>query len=140
MTLKETIKAKRIDYFKARNENLKQAYENVLNRIMLEEKSGKYDSELTDEQVQSLIIKEIKESKDVQTYYKPDETKYIELSDRIVELEQYLPKEMTEDEVVAIIEEIKASGETNKGKIIGAVIKKVGNRFDKSKIASLVNS
>ena len=118
---------------------MKQAYENVLNRIMLEEKSGKYTGELTDEQVQNLIIKEIKESKDVQTYYNPDEVKYTELSDRISELEQYLPKEMTEEEVVEIINEIRSIGETNNGKIIGAVIKRVGNRFDKSKISQLVN-
>ena len=37
-----------------------------------------------------------------------------------------------------IIKEILTSGETNMGKIIGATVKKVGNNFDKSKIAGLV--
>ena len=138
MNLKDIIKQNRIKYFKERNEALKQAYESVLARIMNEEKSGKYTGELSDEVVQNLIIKEIKELKDAITYYKPEEDKYTELELRIKELEQYLPNELTEEEVIKIINDVKATGETNKGKIIGFVVKQVGNRFDKSKIAKMV--
>ena len=138
MNLKDIIKQNRIKYFKERNEVLKQAYESVLARIMNEEKSGKYTGELSDEVVQNLIIKEIKELKDAITYYKPEEDKYTELELRIKELEQYLPNELTEEEVIKIINDVKATGETNKGKIIGFVVKQVGNRFDKSKIAKMV--
>ena len=138
MNLKDIIKQNHIKYFKERNEALKQAYERVLARIMNEEKSGKYTGELSDEVVQNLIIKEIKELKDAITYYKPEEDKYTELELRIKELEQYLPNELTEEEVIKIINDVKATGETNKGKIIGLVVKQVGNRFDKSKIAKMV--
>lgn len=138
MNLKDIIKQNHIKYFKERNEALKQAYESVLARIMNEEKSGKYAGELSDEVVQNLIIKEIKELKDAITYYKPEEDKYTELELRIKELEQYLPNELTEEEVIKIINDVKATGETNKGKIIGLVVKQVGNRFDKSKIAKMV--
>ena len=138
MNLKDIIKQNHIKYFKERNEALKQAYESVLARIMNEEKSGKYTGELSDEVVQNLIIKEIKELKDAITYYKPEEDKYTELELRIKELEQYLPNELTEEEVIKIINDVKATGETNKGKIIGLVVKRVGNRFDKSKIAKMV--
>ena len=138
MNLKDIIKQNHIKYFKERNEALKQAYESVLARIMNEEKSGKYTGELSDEVVQNLIIKEIKELKDAITYYKPEEYKYTELELRIKELEQYLPNELTEEEVIKIINDVKATGETNKGKIIGFVVKQVGNRFDKSKIAKMV--
>ena len=138
MNLKDIIKQNHIKYFKERNEALKQAYESILARIMNEEKSGKYTGELSDEVVQNLIIKEIKELKDAITYYKPEEDKYTELELRIKELEQYLPNELTEEEVIKIINDVKATGETNKGKIIGFVVKQVGNRFDKSKIAKMV--
>ena len=138
MNLKDIIKQNHIKYFKERNEALKQAYESVLARIMNEEKSGKYTGELSDEVVQNLIIKEIKELKDAITYYKPEEDKYTELELRIKELEQYLPNELTEEEVIKIINDVKATGETNKGKIIGLVVKQVGNRFDKSKIEKMV--
>lgn len=136
--LKEEIKKQHIRYFKERNIVLKDAYEGVLTRIMTEEKSGKYDSELTDEVIQNIIIKYIKEMKEAQGFYKETESKYADYSAMIMELEQYLPKELTEEEVLKIIAEVKASGETNKGKIIGMVIKKIGNRFDKSKISKLV--
>ena len=138
MNLKDIIKQNHIKYFKERNEALKQAYESILARIMNEEKSGKYTGELSDEVVQNLIIKEIKELKDAITYYKPEEDKYTELELRIKELEQYLPNELTEEEDIKIINDVKATGETNKGKIIGLVVKQVGNRFDKSKIAKMV--
>jgi uncharacterized protein YqeY len=55
------------------------------------------------------------------------------------ELSQYLPKQMSEDEVIEIIKRIKET-ETNMGKVIGLTVKEVGNRFDKSKIAQLVKS
>ena len=138
MTLKETIKTKRIEYFKAKNEDLKMAYEAVLNRIMTEEKSGKYTGELPDDVVQTLIKKEIKESRDTLTFYKETDEQYKSLLARVTELEQYLPAEMSEEDVVKIIQEVIATGETNRGKIIGAVIKKVGNSFDKGKVPVLV--
>ena len=45
---------------------------------------------------------------------------------------------MYEGYIYKIINDVKATGETNKGKIIGLVVKQVGNRFDKSKIAKMV--
>ena len=57
----------------------------------------------------------------------------------INELSQYLPKQMSEVEVIEIIKKLKET-ETNTGKLIGLTVKEVGNRFDKSKIAALVKS
>ena len=57
---------------------------------------------------------------------------------QIAELQQYLPKALTLDEVRHIILEIIESGETNKGKIIKATVSEVGNRFERSKIPGLV--
>ena len=64
--------------------------------------------------------------------------KVCELDAQIKELKQYLPEMMPEEDVRRIISEIVASGETNKGKIIGATVKAVGNRFDKSLIPKMV--
>ena len=44
---------------------------------------------------------------------------------------------MSEEEVIEIIKRIKST-EPNVGKVIGLTVKEVGNRFDKSKIAVLV--
>ena len=59
------------------------------------------------------------------------------LPNTLEELSQYLPKQMSEEEVIEIIEKFKGT-ETNLGKLIGLVVKEVGNRFDKAKIAGLV--
>ena len=54
-----------------------------------------------------------------------------------LQVEEYLPKQLTEEEVIEIIKRVKGN-ETNMGKIIGLTAKEVGNSFDKKKIAALV--
>ena len=137
--LKETINEKWKIAFKAKDETKRAIYEALKQRIMIAEKSGQFELPLTDEQITNLIIKEAKEREDLLSVYKPEDKEYIEAKMFISELEEYLPKQMTEAEVIAIINRVKET-ETNMGKIIGAVAKEVGNRFDKRKIAGLVKN
>lgn len=139
MSLKDIINDRWKEAFKARDEQRRTAYELIKQRIMVAEKSGQVELPLTDEYITNLIIKEVKEREDVLTFYKPEDSAYISAKAVINELEQYLPKQMSEDEVIEIIKRIKAS-ESNIGKVIGLTVKEVGNRFDKSKIAQLVKS
>lgn len=139
MELKELINSKWKEAFKARDEFKRTAYEMVKQRIMMAEKSGQFSLPLTDEQITNLILKEIKEREDVLQFYKESDDAY-QLNRAIIdELNQYIPKQMSEEEVMEIIHRIKET-ETNMGKIIGAVVKEVGNKFDKSKIASMVKT
>jgi uncharacterized protein YqeY len=135
--MKELINEKWKEAFKARDMEKRTAYEMIKQKILVVEKSGQYELPLTDEQITNLIIKEIKEREDVMQFYKPEDDAYKMAVAIIAELEQYLPKQMTEDEVIAIIKRIKET-EPNMGKVIGLTVKEVGNRFDKSKIAALV--
>lgn len=135
--LKETINEKWKIAFKAKDETKRTIYETLKQRIMIAEKSGQFDAPLSDEQITNLIIKEYKERQDLLTCYNPTDTAYHETTAFITELEQYLPKQLTDEEVIEIIKRIKGN-ETNKGKVIGATAKEVGNRFDKKKIAALV--
>ena len=137
--LKELINEKWKEAFKARDMEKRTAYEMLKQRIMVAEKSGQFELPLTDEQITNLIIKEIKEREDVLQFYKPEDDAYKMATAIIAELDQYLPKQMSEEEVVAIIKRIKET-EPNMGKVIGLTVKEVGNRFDKSKIAALVRS
>lgn len=125
---------------KEQNKELKATYEMVISKMIYEEKSGKYEkgAGLTDDVVQNIIIKIIKELKETQSFYKIENPKYSELENQIKELSQYLPKEMSENEVISIIKNIISSGESNVGKVTGLTIKQVGNSFDKSKISGLV--
>ena len=137
--LKELINEKWKEAFKARDMEKRTAYEMMKQKILVAEKSGQFELPLTDEQITNLIIKEIKEREDVLQFYKPEDDAYKMAVAIIKELEQYLPKQMTEEEVIAIITRIKET-EPNLGKVIGLTVKEVGIQFDKSKIAALVKS
>lgn len=137
--LKELINDKWKEAFKARDMEKRTAYEMLKQRILVAEKSGQFELPLTDEQITNLIIKEIKEREDVLQFYNPEDDAYKMAVAIINELTQYLPKQMTEEEVIAIIKRIKET-EPNLGKVIGLTVKEVGNQFDKSKIAALVKS
>ena len=137
--LKELINEKWKEAFKARDIEKRTAYELIKQRILVAEKSGQFELPLSDEQITNLIIKEVKERQDVLTFYKSTDEIYITAKAVIDELEQYLPKQMSEEEVIAIIKRLKET-ESNVGKLIGLTVKEVGNQFDKSKIAQLVRS
>lgn len=138
--LEQTIRNKFNEARKSKNELMRKTYESVIAKIMVAEKSGKYILPLPEDVIVGLIQKEIKELEETKSCYVSisaiDAVRNIDL--QIAELKQYLPAELTEVEVVEKIKEIINNGETNKGKIIGAVAKYVGSRFDKSKIAGLV--
>lgn len=139
--LYEEIKQKHIWAMKARDDILKSVYGNVLTKIAAAEKSGKYLLPLTDEIIISLIQKEIKELNETAqgfiTAGRCEEVDNIEI--QIENLEQYLPKMMTVEEVEELIRKAAAT-ETNKGKLTGIVAKQVGNRFDKKLIKGLVEN
>lgn len=139
MALKEIINQKFIEAFKTRDPMLKYPYEMLKQRIMMAEKSGQYELPLTDEQITNLIIKEYKEREELLKLYEPEDEQYRLSNYTLMELSQYLPKQMSEEEVLEIIKRLKET-EPNIGKLIGLVVKEVGNRFDKSKIAQLVKN
>ena len=137
--LKEIINDKWKEAFKARDIEKRTAYELVKQRIMVAEKSGQVELPLTDDYITNLIIKEVKEREDVLTFYYKADPEYAMAEAIIKELSQYLPKQMSEEEVIEIIKRIKQT-ESNVGKVIGLTVKEVGNAFDKSRIAALVKS
>ena len=148
MSVQEQIRQKFNEARKNKDELNRKAYESVIAKIMVAEKSGKYTLPLNDDIVVSLIQKEVKELEETRSCYLQVppftllEDKVIDgvarLDAQIKELQQYLPKALTLDEVRHIIMDIIDGGETNKGKIIKEVVGKVGNRFERSKIPGLV--
>lgn len=136
--LQEQINQRWKELFKARDVIGKSAFESVRAKILVAEKSGKYELPLTDDILENIIIKEIKELQETKTYYKPDDQQYKDLDYKISLLSEYLPKQMGVDEVKEIIKRLFEQ-EKNKGKLIGLTVKEVGSKFDKSKIAQLVN-
>ena len=139
MSLKDIINEKWKEAFKAKDAERRFTYEMLKQRITTLEKSGQVELPLTDEQITNLIIKESKERQDLLNFYSEEDAEHKMCLAMIAELEQYLPKQMTEEEVIEIIKRLKET-EPNMGKLIGLTVKEVGNSFDKSKIAPLVKS
>lgn len=136
--LQEQINLKWKELFKARDTVGKSAFECVKSKILVAEKSGSYDLPLTDSVVEGIIVKEVKELQETKTYYKPENQQYKDLDYKISLLNEYLPKQMSTEEVKAVIAKLYEQ-EQNKGKLIGLTVKEIGSKFDKSKIAGLVN-
>lgn len=136
--LQEQINLKWKELFKARDTIGKSAFECVKSKILVAEKSGTYELPLADSVVEGIIIKEVKELQETKTYYKPEDQQYKDLEYKISLLNDYLPKQMSAEEVKAVIAKLYLT-EQNKGKLIGLTVKEIGTRFDKSKIAGLVN-
>jgi uncharacterized protein YqeY len=136
--LQEQINLKWKDLFKARDTVGKSAFECVKSKILVAEKSGNYELPLADSIVEGIIVKEVKELQETKTYYKPEDQQYKDLEYKISLLNEYLPKQMSVEEVKAVIAKLYEQ-EQNKGKLIGLTVKEIGSKFDKSKIACLVN-
>ena len=141
MSLYEIIKNKNTEAIKAQNKLLRSAYGNVLAKILVAEKSGKYSLPLEDTVVESLIVKEIKELEETRSFYQPIQDQYEDISVQIAELNQYLPKMLTDEEVECLVVECipECQSPVTKGKLVGMVAKRVGNRFDKSRIKEIVD-
>lgn len=136
------ITAKFIEARKDKNMIMKSLYESLKAKILVAEKSGDYEVPLNDSVVLNIIKKEIKERKESQSYYDKNGDIYKNYEITINELQTYLPKELSEDKVKDIIKNVITkmvdSNTFNRGKAIGACVKEIGDRFDKSKIAGIV--
>ena len=133
----DTIKEKRIQAIKNKNNNAKFAFDGVLVKYSTAEKSGNYELPLTDEMTMGFITKEIKEIQETQSYCAAGSQKWLDCQEKIEALSEFLPAQLTESEVIELIK-AAAANEPNKGKVIGMVAKQVGSRFDKKLIKPLV--
>ena len=137
--IQEEIRTKFNQARKEQNQVAKSTYESVLAKIMNAEKSGKYALPLEESIIVGLIQKEVKELEETRSFYKESDSAYSELTEKIHLLAGYLPKELTEEEVRAVIREILTEiPNKNFGLAMKETIKRVGNQYDKSKLKDLV--
>ena len=97
---------------------------------------------LDDEQVQKLAQQTIKQWQDaIHDYKKGDRQDLVEEAEQKIEiLQEYLPQQLSDEELAEIINQIKEeTGLDQVGPIIGKVKQKVGNQAEGSRIAKLVN-
>ena len=102
--------------------------------------------EITNEVVITVITKMIKQRQDsYDQYIKVDRAELAEGEKREIEiLTQYMPKQLNDEEVVAIvqkaIESVGATSLKEMGKIMASVKKELAGRTDMSKVSAIVKS
>ena len=105
----------------------------------------KHDSTgISDSEVLSLFAKEVKKRQESADLYIQGGSQVRadkELAEKKI-IESYLPEQLSDEDIISIIDEVitseDASGVQAMGKVIAAVKTKVGNTADGSKVAQLV--
>lgn len=139
--LKEELKKNEIAAMKAREKQKVSVLRLVNSEIKAYEVNERKD--ITDEGVIKIIEKQIKQLKEALQYaiQLNDEAKIQEGNFAINLLTPYLPAQLSEEEVIAILKEIISNGNygpSDMGKIMKEIMPKVNGKFDRSKINPMV--
>lgn len=100
--------------------------------------------EITDELIIDAATKAIKQYKDALMVMCSDGPNYRDYEFRVKLLSKYLPEQMSEEEVIALVNEVKTlvGAETKKdmGKMMKELTPKTKGKFDSKKLSMLVNN
>ena len=101
------------------------------------------DTGLNDQQVEAVFAREAKKrAESAELYQKARDAvrTQAELAEKSI-IEEYLPKQLTDDEMAAIVNEVQAAmPDAQMGQLIGAVKAKVGSRAEGGRIAAAVKA
>ncbi|WAA11502.1 GatB/YqeY domain-containing protein [Fervidibacillus halotolerans] len=101
-------------------------------------------NQLTNDEELTVLSREVKQRKDsLQEFEKAGRTDLIEkMKKELTYINQYLPKQLSDDELISIIEQtiadIGASSKADMGKVMAAVMPKVKGKADGAKVNQLV--
>ena len=108
------------------------------------EKINLKKEELSDDEIIKLISKQIKMRKDsIAEFTKAGRDDLVQQNEKEIDvLKEYMPEEMSEEEVINIINEaISSTGASNikeMGKVMREVTPKVSGRFDMGRVSSII--
>ncbi len=148
--LKEQIKKEMTDAFKAGDSLTKSTLVMLLSSIQNKEIEKGKDTELSNDDIIAIIGTEVKKRKDAAQQYEDGGRPELaqKEKDEVSILEKYLPEQMSEKEVTAIvskvIEEMGAEGMSQMGQVMNGVMKELKgkaagslvNRIVKEKLSS----
>ncbi len=130
----------------AKDKDRLRALRSIKSLILLAETEKGAKSELSEEDEIKLLTKAAKQRRESAEVYKNQnraDLEAVELGELAV-IEQYLPKQLTEEEILeklkAIIDETGAQGPQDMGKVMGAATKSLAGQADGKVISVLVKS
>ena len=133
-----SIQDKLMDDLKTSMKTKNKLRKNVITMIRAAVKQKEVDEriELSDDDVIEIIAKQVKQNRDsIAEFQKGDRQDLVELTEAEIDiLFEYLPKQLTEDEldkiVKATIEEVDAKTFKDMGKVMGSILPKVKGKAD----------
>lgn len=142
--MKERIQKDMIEAMKAHDKKKTDTIKSVKAAIQMEEINTKRD--LTDEEITNIIVKQVKMRKDaISDFEKAGRKDLVDsYNEEINILNEYLPKPLTEDEIIAIIDEafelVKPENQSDMGKIMKEVSPKLKARADMGKVNQIIKN
>jgi uncharacterized protein len=114
----------------------------VIRYLRSEIKNHEIDhGEQDDAGIQKIIASEVKKVKDaLADFKKAGRDELVDQEEaKIAIMEEYLPEQMSDDDLVVVIDRVIAeSDEKHMGKIIGAVMKEVAGKADGGRVSQLI--
>ena len=142
--LKEKLLEDLKDAMKTKNVNKKNAVQMVRTAILQIEKDK--GIEVSDEQILGIVAKEVKTRKDaIAEYEQANREELIEkANEEIKALEEYLPKQLTDEELVTevkkVIEKLNATSMKDMGPVMKEAKATIGAQADGKRINEVVKS
>ena len=147
MALKELINDKMKAALLSGDRFVGETLRNLKAAILNEEvATGKRDEGLADIEVEKVVAREVKKRHESAKLYRDnDRPELAEPEEKEAEiLQQFLPEQLSEAELMSIVEEkvaqLGASSPQAMGQVIGAVKAQVGNKADGALIAAIVKT
>jgi uncharacterized protein len=144
MSLKLTIENGIKDAMRAKDANRLRALRAIKSLILLEETSGLHAGELSADAEMKILMKAAKQRKDsLEVYVAQNRTDLAEIEQaELTIIEEFLPKQLSDEELTAKLQEIIASvGATSPadmGKVMGAASKQLAGLADGKAISAKV--
>ncbi len=146
MSIKEQLKLDLTEAIRSRDELTSGTIRMVLTAITNEEVAGKEARQLSDDEVITVLSREAKKRREAAEAFgdagRADKDALEKAEGEVIA--KYLPAQLTESEVAAIIAEAitatGAAGPADMGKVMGAVKPKIAGKADGSVVSSLVKA
>lgn len=146
MSLTEKITADMKEAMKAKDQVTLRGVRAIKSAIMLLLTEAGAAKELTEDQELQVLQKLVKTRRDSLDIYKQQNREDLAAKEleEIEVIERYLPKQLSDEEVAAIIEEIVAEAGANSmkdmGKVMGMASKRLAGKADNRKISEMVKA
>lgn len=146
MSLKSQVEAGIKDAMRAKDQDTLRALRAIKSLILLEETKGGAAAELSADDELKLLTKAAKQRRESADIYKTQNREDLLAKEEaeLAVIEQFLPKQLTEDEIKAKLQEIiarvGASAPSDMGKVMGVATKELAGQADGKVVSALVKS